>query len=317
MARHLWLLTILLVVTGWSVAWGRTWTDNQGRQISAKFIRVQGGVVVLQQGNKPVSIPLSRLSKADQEFIREELEKQGKLPPASMPAGPTPQPEAVTPIPVASPVRTWTDIDGNELTANLAGVAGENVVLVKDGRRLTFPLDHFVAADQEYIRKQLDFFLQQNRPPSALPSGPAGSGARSLDPGGQTSPPSVQPVEAHPSPVAAPRRPVAPVAVSSPTETDRSAPSFEPEEPAVDPPAPTPRKGMQGRMCCARCSKVVSTSVQAGDTCPNCGALWTYVEGKDGVRRNFLGFLADEAKLLGPWIALAIISACLYGLLRR
>lgn len=46
------LLAGLLVLGAVAGADARVWTDTQGRQIEAKFVRVHGGRAILQQGNK-------------------------------------------------------------------------------------------------------------------------------------------------------------------------------------------------------------------------------------------------------------------------
>ena len=46
----------------------RTWTDRSGRAIEADFVRVDGANVIVSRQGKEISIPLERLSDADQEL---------------------------------------------------------------------------------------------------------------------------------------------------------------------------------------------------------------------------------------------------------
>lgn len=53
----------------------RTWTSSDGRTIEAELVRVEGDTVVLNMKGKEFPIPLSRLSEADQAFVREAAAK--------------------------------------------------------------------------------------------------------------------------------------------------------------------------------------------------------------------------------------------------
>lgn len=56
----------------------RTWTDRFGVKSSGKFVRIDGGNVVMNRGTRVISVPFANLSDADQEYVREVLTSQGK-----------------------------------------------------------------------------------------------------------------------------------------------------------------------------------------------------------------------------------------------
>jgi len=87
----------------------RVWTNTQGNQTTAKFVRVAGGNVVLLRGNRTVTLPFDSLTSADQDYVREVLISRGEealIPPsASTPAEPpAAAPEAADPPPASTPV---------------------------------------------------------------------------------------------------------------------------------------------------------------------------------------------------------------------
>ena len=53
----------------------RTWTDVQGRKITAQFVRADGDAVVLLKHEKEVTVPLARLSPGDRAYVRSQTEK--------------------------------------------------------------------------------------------------------------------------------------------------------------------------------------------------------------------------------------------------
>lgn len=64
---------ILALLIGWLAApslWARIWTDRQGRQTDAQFVRLKGESVVLQKGLKPLVIPFKEFCDEDQEYIK-------------------------------------------------------------------------------------------------------------------------------------------------------------------------------------------------------------------------------------------------------
>ena len=89
----------------------RTWTSNDGKKIQAQLVGVSGDKVTLLFQGKEVTVPLSRLSEADQQYVKEEQTKQQKnaAPPRAnpqpLPANPGPHP-AWSPPAWSPPVQT-------------------------------------------------------------------------------------------------------------------------------------------------------------------------------------------------------------------
>ena len=177
--RSFWVLPLLvLVLAGPSMAVARTWTDNHGKQINAKFVRVFNGKVILERGSQVISMPLSRLSAEDREYVRQ---KTGSGPQASS------VPSALSQVPAqgrsdstedskeASPsddprslgkeesspsrrpkTRTWTDSRGRQMRAKFVRVEGGKAVLLKAGKDVSVPLTSLSAADREYVRQRTE-----------------------------------------------------------------------------------------------------------------------------------------------------------------
>lgn len=73
----------------------RTWTNNQGTQVNARFVRVHGPNVVVMRGARTITLPFDSLSAADQDYVRDVLVSRGeesKLPGATAPVAEGTQP---------------------------------------------------------------------------------------------------------------------------------------------------------------------------------------------------------------------------------
>ena len=57
----------------------RTWTDTHGRTITAEFVRVYQGNVVLLRGNRVLKVPLGNLNRQDQQYVRQQFEAKGQV----------------------------------------------------------------------------------------------------------------------------------------------------------------------------------------------------------------------------------------------
>ena len=192
MGRSICTLVAVILLALASAATARTWTDSQGNQVNATFVRVHEGYVILSRGGRVIRVPFSGLSSEDREYVRRQLEAKGQghlLPgrvqrqPSRGPGGSAPGMDIGMPAeatasedtgfastpPVAEPIRTWTDVQGRTIQAQFVEVSGGKVVLRKDGTIVSYPLAGFSAADQAYLRGKLG---------AAGQSGvPAGSGA--------------------------------------------------------------------------------------------------------------------------------------------
>jgi hypothetical protein len=85
----------------------RVWSDVHGNQVTAKFVRVVGGNVVLGRGSRSVFVAFGDLSFADQEYVKEVLTSRGQeglIPrlPAAAPATDAGQNQAA-PVPATAP----------------------------------------------------------------------------------------------------------------------------------------------------------------------------------------------------------------------
>lgn len=62
----------------------RMWTDAQGKQVKAKFVRINGRNVVLNRSGRILIVPYDNLSQADQDYVAELMKGRGeedKVPP--------------------------------------------------------------------------------------------------------------------------------------------------------------------------------------------------------------------------------------------
>ncbi len=175
MNRSRLVLVAVLMASLASAAWGRTWTDNQGNQIKAKFVRVHEGNVVLSMGRRVITVPFGNFSREDRNYIREQLKAKGQehlVPQESQTDGLLPGLERVgsagdeegpasdagsgQPASGAGEIRTWTDVRGRTIKARFVGVSGGLVVLLKDGQRVSYPWAGFSPMDRQYVRDQLE-----------------------------------------------------------------------------------------------------------------------------------------------------------------
>src|SRR5262245_47352323 len=134
------LALISLVIP--ALAWGRTWTNRDGKSVEGDFVRLDGETVVLLVGGKEARVPLANLSDGDQAYAKlfnpatespaapESPTLGGGTPPAT-----TPTPPKDPSVPDLSRSRKWTDRAGRSVSAILSSVSGGTVYL-KAGSRL-------------------------------------------------------------------------------------------------------------------------------------------------------------------------------------
>ena len=148
------LLILLLCTVGSDTPiFGRTWTDLHGRTISATFVRVHEGKVVLLSGSKPLQIPFLSLSMEDQQYLRNMLEAEGN--------GHLLPPEPVADVNAfsedkPSPERNWGDLQGHRIRGRLVRVEGNWVYLLVGDQIAPYPLDGFRPRDRNYIQAWLN-----------------------------------------------------------------------------------------------------------------------------------------------------------------
>lgn len=275
----------------------RTWTDRRGQSVEARFARLIDGDVVLTRGSRPVRVPFRDLIPEDQEYLRDYLTARGqghRLPP------PTPLSPLQPPVsgrlpgvgglrdsgePAEEQVRTWTDANGNQVEARLAGMRDGLVVLESEGTERSFPLDNFSPGDRHYIRRQMGLEtddatgsanprMQPGRPGDAFRAAMerhqrqmAEASARHSSPP-PSPPPPPPPVSGHPAPMAEDFS----YQGSSPTTAEprlRTGGSF-----SEVPSPPIPSLGYEEVKTCSNCQRNFPLHLTAGDRCPHCNVVF-------------------------------------------
>ena len=105
----------------------RTWTNQQGREVTAMFVAYDSnGVNLLLEDLREVAVPLESLSPEDQEWVRD-----------------------------ASGYRIWRNQQGAQIEARLIDTDGQTVTIERlDGQQfVNVPLRSFSESDQTYVRQ--------------------------------------------------------------------------------------------------------------------------------------------------------------------
>ena len=158
--RAVVLVCFWFFLTQPSLVAARTWRDQQGRAINAKFVRTNGTVVVLRTAaGRVIMVPLVQLSPEDQQYVRQKVDRTV---PGARPLLPSEAQGAFRSPPLASEVRTWTDVLGNTMQANLVDAGDGTVTLDCNGKIGEFPIENLSPADQQYVRQALDPGSQGN-----------------------------------------------------------------------------------------------------------------------------------------------------------
>ncbi|MBN2024289.1 MAG: hypothetical protein JW809_16010 [Pirellulales bacterium] len=181
------VFTLAVLASPCAAAPARTWTDCHGKTLSAKFVRVHEGKVVLLYGGQPLTLPFAKFSEEDQQYIRNLLAARGKahlLPPEN--GGDSgDDADAQTDgagggvaAGASSPERTWTDVQGRTIQARFVRVEGENAVLLKRGREISVPLARLSVEDQMFVAQQHEAPQATGRlpQPMGVPARPPGLG---------------------------------------------------------------------------------------------------------------------------------------------
>jgi hypothetical protein len=330
-------LSVCVLLVSVAPALARTWTDKQGRSVEGDFLRVFKARVFVSSGGRTIQIPFGQLVDGDQEFVRRQLDARGQgsfLPARKKP----PKPESsdakpeeddkssedakptddVKPAADAKPVseeRTWTDIAGHTVRAQLLDVDSGNVMLQMKGKRASFAFNKFCSADQAYMRAEMQRRGQGEKVPAEVPvpafvapanpdSPPVNSIPRQPPQFARSfpRPPRVEvprtaiPQFKFPEPAPAVVPPSsAPPAMAGSTGPSMPAPSIPPSiaSPRVPtfPSFQTPQPNMpvfETKMVkyCQKCRKVVPDNLTAGDCCPHCGIYFAYEDQGNGVKKS-------------------------------
>lgn len=270
------------------IAAARTWTNRDGKSTEATFVRINGTTVVLLRGNKPLLIPITDLSDADQEYVREQViagrkkspkrdpsdvgaespaEPHGK--PAAPPEGSQPSMETIDP----TALRTWTDIQGEQVQGQFVRRQGSMVLLTVNGEQRQYPVSGFCDADRQFIERAAAMVAAAAPPPSSPPSSSPPSSPHPTPHHDSSSPThaSLPPPQLSRHAMRSQNRPP-PVLASEPRQT--FAPSPPPEVVQPTPSPFVPQYVEEEVMQCMSCNKIVSSNAKVGDKCPHCGTTW-------------------------------------------
>jgi len=139
------LITAMLLAVWAPVGSARTWTDSTGKYtVEAEFVDSEDGKVSLKkEDGTVVNLPIQKLSKADQEFIRGELAKRKPKKPeanliweARFRVGPLPQYSHVHRILTASANELGIDAQGRLIVQQLADRVNNSKDLAEQKRSL-------------------------------------------------------------------------------------------------------------------------------------------------------------------------------------
>jgi serine/threonine protein kinase len=157
-----------------------SWTDQTGRQMTAKFVRLKPDRVTLSIQGQEMDFLLSRLSAESQKQAQALAQAAGRAVPASPVAStllssPTPStaprtgimPAAGASLPTsATAPQTWTDTKGRKITASLVRLQGGQITLKVQGRDVTFAVAS-LSADSQKLAESLS--RAASMPGSAAP----------------------------------------------------------------------------------------------------------------------------------------------------
>jgi len=306
------LVIALLLLCATAEAKYRTWTDTQERTVTADFVRINNGNVVLKQNNgKVIQVPYLSLSDEDQEFVRELLEAKGQAdqlprkPPSGFNTSPIPNaPFAGAGMPPAGAGAAAGGASGNAMPP--AGyMPGRMPPGTGPGMGNTAPGSMPGAGATAGAP-----YNPGSYPPGSMPPGTPGAypGAAGSPPAGyppatgNSSPgsnlPGATPGGApgmSPAPgTGMPGAGMPPMASSFPGANSPSQPiGVPPVTPGMGGPG-TPQIQWVETKICDKCKKEVPSTSKAGDHCPHCGTYWGYETEQDGSKKYATGYRAGK-----------------------
>lgn len=304
---------LALIVVLPSFAEARKWVDVAGNQISADYVRVHEGEVILRQGTRLIRCPYDKFSDLDKAYIREQMEadrsKSKRRAGINQISGPVTEETDGD----ARELRTWEDLQGRKTLAQYAGFSMGRIELLKEGQRVSYPFSGFSPEDQLYVARILMAEGRADEIPREKKEGEEESGNRAPRVGGdhgERMGGNYTPPEPDYEVASSPRGPsyggpnFAGSGASRPNHVGPQSPgygspgsggpgSFEPEyeaspaagnsigstRPTYDSPSPLQEVGT-----CSNCGKTVPSNIGAGDRCPHCNVRFDYEEKADGTR---------------------------------
>lgn len=285
----------------------RVWTDNQGRQSTARFVRVFGSKVVLSRGNTTTTVDFFDLSAADQAYIRDLLTSRGEeelIPPEPLAESPAGDEGTSGQTPEAVPGTGAGDgavpPSGPRIGSRPPGPSGRGPGGLGPGgsgpgSRIRGPGGIGGAGSSP------------RGPGMSGPSGPFGPGMSGIGPGGPRGPgfspgppgmdsgagrgtgfgPGFGPGGFGPGSRIGPESPlgngpaIAPVPGAdgsglSSAPVGISPPTYAPPPIAYQPPSSSPVPTFTRVPMCSSCRNQVTDEQAKGTTCPHCGARWQF-----------------------------------------
>ncbi|WP_442484275.1 hypothetical protein [Aeoliella sp. SH292] len=125
------VLAALVCAPSWAVEYSeRSWTDDEGKSVSAKLLRLSGSTAILDQDGKIVRAPVGRLSDADQEWIKKVRE--------------------------LNRWREWTMIDGTKRRLKFENKEGDEVTLKEGSASVELTIDQLSDVDRQLLATVFD-----------------------------------------------------------------------------------------------------------------------------------------------------------------
>jgi hypothetical protein len=151
---------------------GRTWTNHEGKQIEAEYVRLDGLKVILLMNGREFAVPLANLSDEDKQYVfQQQIGGKTAATPATSSAERTSEDasddsesasesssaESSTSRSSAAvaKIRSWKDDQGKTIRAKFIRVYSGNVVLMQGRKTVQCPIANLSLEDQDYLRELL------------------------------------------------------------------------------------------------------------------------------------------------------------------
>ncbi len=275
------------------------WTGNQNGHAKS----------VLRQGTRIIKCPYDKFSDADKAYIREQMEadrtKSKRRTGVNQIGGPV---ASEVTDDGAHELRTWSDLQGNKILAQYTGFSREDIELLKEGKRVSYPYAAFSAADQAYVAGILTAEGRADEIPKVKQEGEEagyGGSSRQESDYGESDVNESDSMESDygsssPDYEVSSRPGSSGYESEDDYEEDYEAESGGPDFPGgaypssdshgPDFPSQSSSPFMQPQMVmqkqCMECQGIVPDSTKVGDRCPHCDVTFGYEVGEDGKRTS-------------------------------
>lgn len=302
MDRRVFLAAWGILLALGSLAEARKWTDVAGNQISAEYVRVHEGEVILSQGSRVIRCPYDHFCELDKAYIRQQMEadrsKSQRHTGVSQIGGPV-VPEETDDD--ARELRTWRDLQGNKILAQYTGFNGGRIELLKEGKRVSYRYELFSPQDQMYVAQILISEGREDEIPKKKEEREQAEGGYDPDERESRGPgpaergsqiPEVPDYEVITSSERSEPEDMGGEHEASRGSSRGHAPpsmSHIPMAPHTSAPIPrgpsfAPSRSSQSGYRCSKCNKELPADIKAGDNCPHCGAYLGYKVEADGTK---------------------------------